>query len=468
MGSWSREEILMATGGAALELGGTDLFGEIVTHSRQVTAGSVFVALKGERFDGHAFLKEALERGAGCLVVQKVARGLRLQEATVIRVHDTLKALGDLAQYRRRKLDPAVLAITGSNGKTTTKEMVAAILERGTLGGKSLRGRVLKTEGNLNNLVGLPLTLLRLGEKQRVAVVELGTSHPGEIGRLTEIADPDAALITSVAPAHLTGLGSLAGVAREKGELFRRMNCEGTAVVNLDDLWVARFGKAFKGKKVTYGKNGQVTGKEWRSLGVRGAEFTLRVDNQNQRIRLRLCGRHNLWNAVGAAALAHSLGVGLAAIEKGLRAVKPFSMRMELEQWRGLRIINDAYNANPASMEAALRTLAEMPGRGNRVAVLGDMLELGRENARCHLDLGRAAARYRLHRLFLLGPQARRVKRGAVAAGMDGDLVVIGRDHQEIAARLKGQVKKEDWLLFKGSRGMQMEKVLAAFKRLGE
>lgn len=465
---WSREEILVATDGEVVEFGGAQLFGEVVTDSRRIIPGSVFVALRGERFDGHTFLEEALERGAGCLVVQKIPRGLRPGRATVVRVDDTLKAMGDLAHYRRKKLGPAVLAITGSNGKTTTKEMISAILEKGTLGGKSLRGRVLKTEGNLNNLVGLPMTLLRLSKKERVAVVELGTSRPGEIGRLTEIADPDAGLITSVAPAHLAGLGSLAGVAREKGDLFRRMSRKGTAIVNLDDPWISRLGKEFKGRKITYGEKGQLKGEDWRSLGIRGAEFTLRVRNQSRRIRLRLCGRHNLCNAVGAAALAHNLGIDLPVIEKGLRAVKPFPMRMELEKWKGFKIINDTYNANPASMEAALRTLAEMPGRGNRIAVLGDMLELGKESARRHLDLGRAVARYRIHRLFLLGREAGRVKKGAVGAGMNGDLVTIGKDHQEIARRLKGQVKKEDWLLFKGSRGMQIEKVLAVFKTLGE
>lgn len=458
----------MATGGVAVRAGDERRFGEVVTDSRRIAPGSVFVALKGERFDGHAFLKEALDRGARCLVVQRVPAGFHPEAATVIRVRDTLKALGGLAHYRREKLDPAVLAITGSNGKTTTKEMVSAILEKGALGGRPLRGRVLKTEGNLNNLVGLPLTLLRLSRKDRVAVVELGTSRPGEIGRLTEIADPDAGLITSVAPAHLAGLGSEAGVAREKGDLFLRMNRKGTAIVNLDDPWAGRLGKRFKGKKITFGEKGRLKGEKWRSLGTRGSEFTLRVGDQSRRIRLRLCGRHNLGNALGAAALARSLGVGLSAIERGLRAVRPFPMRMELERWRGFRIINDSYNANPASMEAALRTLAEMPGRGRRIAVLGDMLELGKESARRHRELGETVARCRIHRLFLLGREARRVEQGALGGGMERGFVVVGKDHGDLARRLKGQVQKGDWILFKGSRGIEIEKALAALKTLGE
>jgi UDP-N-acetylmuramoyl-tripeptide--D-alanyl-D-alanine ligase len=465
--SWSKEEILAATGGELLAAGKREVFGRVVTHSGQAAEGAVFVALKGERFDAHAFLKEAVERGAGCLIVEKAVKALSLRDATVVRVADTLKALGDLARYHRLKVGARVVAITGSNGKTTTKEMVAAILEKGALNGKPLRGKVLKTEGNLNNLVGLPLTLLRLDGSQRVAVVELGTSAPGEIGRLTEIADPDAGLITSVAPAHLEGLGSVAGVAREKGDLFRRMRPAGTAVVNLDDPWVARQGRAFTGKKITYGAKGRVRGEKWRSLGARGAEFIIRLPTGSRRIRLRLCGRHNLSNAVGAAALALSLGIDLSAVARGLGGLKPFPMRMELERWRGFQILNDAYNANPASMEAALKTLAEMPGRGRRIAVLGDMLELGKESARRHLELGKAAARHRLHGLYLFGREAGRVRTGALASGMGADLVVVGKDHEEIARRLAQRVKARDWVLFKGSRGTHMEKALTAFKSLG-
>ncbi|MBI3058346.1 MAG: UDP-N-acetylmuramoyl-tripeptide--D-alanyl-D-alanine ligase, partial [Deltaproteobacteria bacterium] len=214
--AWSREDILLATDGKILREGKGVVFGDVVTDSGGAVKRSVFVALKGERFDGHDFLRDAVRRGAACLVVHKRPDFTHLKNATVIRVRDTLKALGNLAHYRRKLIAPKVLAITGSNGKTTTKEMVAAILERASIEGKSLRGKVLKTEGNFNNLVGLPLTLLRLQGKERVAVLELGTSRPGEIRRLTKIADPDIGLITSVAPAHLAGLSSLAGVAREK------------------------------------------------------------------------------------------------------------------------------------------------------------------------------------------------------------------------------------------------------------
>ena len=464
---WRKEEILLATGGKILREGRRAICGEVSTDSGKVVRGSVFVALKGERFDGHDFLKEAVERGAACLVVHKRPGIPPLKGATVIRVRDTLQALGDMAHYCRKRLAPKVLAITGSNGKTTTKEMVAAILERAAIRGRALRGRVLKTEGNFNNLVGLPLTLLRLRGHERVAVVELGTSRPGEIRRLTEIADPDIGLVTSVAPAHLAGLRSLAGVAREKGQLFRAMNPGGLAVVNTDDPWVRRLGKSFKGDTITYGKSGEVRG-ESRVSRAAGFEFTLCVGSRRQGIRLRLCGEHNVANAVAAAAMAYGLGADLEAMRAGLEAVRPFPMRMSLEKWRGLAIINDAYNANPASMEAALATLVEMAGSGNRIAILGDMLELGKGSGKSHRELGNQVARYRIDRLYLLGKEARRVRQGALLGGMEGEQVTIGKDHRHIARMVRREARRGDWLLCKGSRGMKMEQVLEALKETGD
>lgn len=462
---WSLEEILLATGGKVAREGKGLRFDGIVTDTGKVRKGSVFVALKGERFDGHDFARRAVRRGAGCLVVHRRVPPSGIGRATVIRVRDTLEALGDLAHFHRERIAPKVLAITGSNGKTTTKEMVASILEHASIEGRPLRGRVLKTEGNFNNLVGLPLTLLGLRGKQRVAVVELGTSLPGEIARLTRIADPDIALITSVAPAHLQGLGSVAGVAREKGDLFRRMNPKGVAVVNLDDPWVRRAGKGFKGKKITYGKKGKVRGESAKILDARGTEFTLRAGTARRRVRLRLSGAHNLSNALGAAAMARGLGVDLGSIQRGLEAMRPFPMRMGIERWKGIGIINDAYNANPASMDAALKTLSAIPARGERAAILGDMLELGKETKRGHLELGKKVARYGIDRLYLLGAQAGEVKRGALLEGMGKERVFIGKDHGEIGREIRRRVKRGDWLLFKGSRGMRMEKVLAAFQR---
>ena len=238
--AWQLAEISAATGGRVECAGKQKVFAEVVTDSSKVKKGAVFVALKGERLDGHAFAGAAVRRGAACVVAHRGLPKATVRGATVVRVPDTLTALGDMAHYRREKFAPKVLAITGSNGKTTTKEMVAAILEEAVIDRHAMRGKVLKTQGNFNNLIGLPLTLLRLRRQDKIAVVELGTNRPGEIARLAEIADPDFAIITSVAAAHLEGLNSLAGVAREKGALYSKTRGQGTIAVNLDDPWVRR------------------------------------------------------------------------------------------------------------------------------------------------------------------------------------------------------------------------------------
>ena len=421
--------------------------------------------MKGERHDGHRFVRDALRRGASCVIVHRRLPNLDFGVSTAVKVRDTLKALGDLAHYRRERLDPKVLAITGSNGKTTTKEMAAAILEQARLEGESLRGKVLKTEGNFNNLVGLPLTLLRLRRRDKIAVVELGTNHPGEIGRLAEIADPDCAIITSVAAAHLEGLSSLSGVAREKGALYRKVRTGGTIAVNVDDARVKKLGAKFKGKKITYGKCGAVRALSWRMRGARGITFTLKAGGARCPVRLNYLGEHNVSNALGAAALTLGAGVKLDAVRRGLEKAKPFAMRMQIEDWRGIGIINDAYNANPASMKAALRTLAEVNGRGRRIAVLGDMFELGRHSVREHAALGRAVAETAIDALYLLGERAAEVRSGALKGGMRAEQIIIGQNHADLAGRLASRVKRGDWLLFKGSRGMKMERVLEALRR---
>ena len=461
--TWRIEEILTATRGVILHDRKKRIFAEVVTDSAKVKKDSVFVALKGERFDGHRFVQDAIAHGAGCVIVHRRLR--HVGGATVVQVKDTLRALGDLAHYRRQKVGPKVLAITGSNGKTTTKEMLAAIVEEASLDGKLLRGRVLKTEGNLNNLVGLPQTLLRLRKKDRVAVVELGTNRPGEIERLAQIADPDMGIITSVAAAHLEGLNSLAGVAKEKGALYSGVRPEGMIAVNLDDFWVRRVATNFKGDRITYGKRGQLRAESRRLLGPRGMEFRLRADKASCKVRLNFLGEHNITNALGAAAMAFGMGANLAAIRRGLEKAKPFRMRMQIEDWNGVGIINDAYNANPASMEAALKTLAEINCRGSRFAVLGDMFELGKQSQKKHRELGKQAAHAGVDGLYLLGPQAAAVRQGALQAGMPADAVIIGDHHRDLANQLRGRIKKGDWLLFKGSRGMSMEKVLTELQQ---
>jgi UDP-N-acetylmuramoyl-tripeptide--D-alanyl-D-alanine ligase len=458
--AWSKAEIVAATGGKITHDSGKKRFGEIVTDSNKVKRGSIFVALKGERHDGHRFVADAVRRGAACVVIHRPIPKKILGKATAVRVRDTLSALGDLAYYRREQIAPKVLAITGSNGKTTTKEMLAAILEEASLGGEPLRGKILKTEGNFNNLVGLPLTLLRLRRQHKVAVVELGTNHPGEIRRLAQIADPDVGIITSVAAAHLEGLNNLAGVAREKGALYQNVRPGGAIAVNLDDPWVSKLAARFKGKKITYGELGQVRAQSRRMRGTTGMRFVLQTGRQRCSVQLNYLGQHNVVNALGAAALALGAGVKLPAIRRGLEMARPFSMRMQIEEWNGIGIINDAYNANPASMKAALQTLAEIDCHGNRIAVLGDMFELGKHSTKEHRQLGKTAASANIDALYLLGNLATEVRQGAVLAGMRTEKIIVGKDHADLGRRLRERAKRGDWLLFKGSRGMRMERVL--------
>ena len=459
---WSIEDLARAARGTIVQRGEVNRFRDISTDSRRVEKDGVFVALRGEVRDGHAFVPEAVRRGGACMVVERNVRGSK--GVSVIRVRDSLRALGDMAHFHRQKLAPRVLAVTGSNGKTTTKEMLFSILQRARMEDRPLRGKVLKTEGNYNNLVGLPLTLLRLRGNERAAVVELGTNRPGEIRRLTAIANPDLALITSVAPAHLSGLGTVAGVAREKGAIFRGLNRRGTAVVNLDDRRVVRQSRSFRGRVVTYGTGGFVRGEAPQMLAGGRLRFSLRVGRLREPVRLRLCGMHNVRNAVGAAAMAHAFGADVASIRQGLEAVRPAPMRMQVERWAGIGIINDAYNANPASMEAALAALKAIPGRGRRIAVLGDMLEMGTDEAACHRETGAAVAGCGLDALYLLGRFARDTRQGALEAGMDRASVRVARSHRALGSALRTGLRKGDWVLVKGSRGAAMEKVLAEMK----
>ena len=456
--AFALEEVLAATGGDLVRLGARTRFAGVTTDSRGLRPGELFVAIRGEAHDGHDFLGDAAERGAGAVVVER-AHAERPLRCGVIAVRDTLAALGDLAAFHRRRCRPRIVAVTGSNGKTTTKEMLAAILAR-AFG----PGRVLRTTGTQNNLVGLPLTLLRLAGTEEAAILELGMNGPGEIWRLAQIAEPDVGVITCVAPAHLEGLGSIHGVAEAKAELYRRLRPSATAVVNADDPLVSASARAFPGRKVPFGMApaaGVTVGAQGIvDRGLEGTEFRLVVERREATIRLAVPGRHNVTNALAAAAAAHALGVDIAAVQAGLEAFQPPGMRMEVTQLpTGVTVLNDAYNANPASMAAALSTLAASRGR-RRLAALGEMRELGEEAPRAHRELGAAAAEARLDALFLLGPHAAEVRAGAEAAGLPAERITIAASHDELAARLAAYCRAGDLVLLKGSRGAAMEEVL--------
>ncbi len=453
------EEILRATGGKLLQGKKDSSFQGISTDSRTVGEGELFVALKGPRFDGHHYALEALRKKAGGVLVEKERVGdIRwngYRSRAVIAVDDTLAALGDMARDWRRKYNTPLVALTGSNGKTTTKEMMAACLET--------TFPVLKTKGNLNNLIGVPLTLLTLTEMERVVVLEMGMNVPGEIRRLTKIADPDVGLITNIQSVHLEGMGSLERLKEEKGELFRGMRRDGTLLVNQDDRRVVALAEDYPGQKITFGveRPADVMAKEIRIHGAEGTSFTLILEGEAMEVHLRLLGRHFVPNALSAIAIACLFGVEVPRAKEALENFQPFSMRMEVIPLKGGEtLINDAYNANPYSMGVALETLAEAKGMGRAIAVLGDMLELGRLTKEAHEQIGKRVSELSIDFLIAMGVEAPVVVESAIRHGLPAEKARIMESHSEAISLLRRMIQNGDWILIKGSRKMGIEEIV--------
>ena len=453
------EEVLRATGGKLLQGKGDSSFQGISTDSRTVAEGELFIALKGLRFDGHHYALEALRKKAGGVLIEKDKVGdIRLngyRSRAVIAVDDTLAALGDMARDWRHKYNTPLVALTGSNGKTTTKEMTAACLET--------TFPVLKTKGNLNNLIGVPLTLLTLTEKERVVVLEMGMNVPGEIRRLTEIAEPDVGLITNIQTVHLEGMGSLERLKEEKGELFRRMRRDGTILVNGDDPRVVDLAGDYPGQKITFGIEhpADIMAKEIRLNGAEGTSFTLILDGEATEVHLRLLGRHFVPNALSAMAVACLFGVEVSRAREALENFQFFPMRMEVIPLRGGEtLINDAYNANPYSTKVALETLVEAKGMGRAIAVLGDMLELGSLTKEAHEQIGKRVSELSVDFLLAMGEEASVVVESAIRHGLPAEKARIVESHSEAISLLRQMIQNGDWILVKGSRKMAMEEIV--------
>ena len=453
------EEVLRATGGKLLQGKENAFFQGISTDSRTITEGELFIALKGPCFDGHHYALEALKKKAGGVLVEEDMVGdIRwngYRSRAVIAVKDTLTALGAIARDWRRKYGPPVVALTGSNGKTTTKEMIAACLET--------TFPILKTKGNLNNLIGVPLTLLTLTEKERVVVLEMGMNVPGEIRRLTEIAEPDVGLITNIQKVHLEGMGSLERLKEEKGELFRKMRRDGTILVNQDDPRVVDLARDYPGQKITFGIEtpAEVMAKEIQLRGTEGTSFTLILEEEAMEVHLQLLGRHFVPNALSAIAVGCLFGVELKQAKEAIEHFQSFPMRMEVVPFKGGKtLINDAYNANPYSMELALETLVEVKGKGRAIAVLGDMLELGNFEKEAHEQLGERVSELAIDFLLALGEDAPLVVESAIRHGFPIERTRIVESHSEAISLLRQMLENGDWILVKGSRRMAMEKIV--------
>ena len=449
-------DIAVATGGNVHGAPKGEVQG-ISTDSRTTQPGQLFVALRGDRFDGYDFIDQVAERGVRVVLAERSHPLTEADKITVIVVPDTLRALGDLAAaYRRRFHDLPVVGVTGSNGKTTTKEMLAAILEQ--------TGPGLKTAGNLNNLIGLPQMVFQLNDEHRWAILEMGMSEPGEIDRLAEIAAPRTGIVLNAFPAHLESMKNVAGVARAKGELLLRLPTDGCAIVNADDRLIAQQPVRPGARRVTFGLgNANVRATEIVNLGIDGQRFELHLDDQPLTVTLRSYGQHAIYNALAAAAAAHVMGIGRQLIKSGLERFRPYDKRFQLEHCGELILIDDSYNANPASMAAALTTLAELKGAGRAFVALGDMLELGDGEQELHRELGEQAATV-ADRLYLRGELTAWTAEGALAAGMKATDVVRASVHEEIAADILKHAKPGDLVLVKGSRGMRMDRVAEAIR----
>jgi len=451
------EAALRWTGGALVAGDRATTVSGVSIDSRTVKRGALFVAIVGPSHDGHAFLANAVDRGAAALIVERgrtIPDGLAVP---IIAVEDTTRALGSLAAGHRAEFDGPVVAITGSNGKTTTKEMCAAIL--------SVRAPCHRTPGNLNNQYGVPLTLLGRDHADRSLVVELGMNHRGEIAQLTEIARPTVGVITNVGTAHIEFLESREAIAREKGDLIAQLPADGTAVLNADDPLVLAQRNRTKACVISFGTSieADVRGGDIEWIDDRGYRFELETPVGRGTVEVQGLGPTTVINALAAAAAALAAGASVTDITKGLANHQGIKGRLERRELAdGITLIDDTYNANPQSMEAGLRLLAEIKGDRRAVAILGDMGELGETAEAAHRELGRLAASLGIDLLIALGARAETVVAGALKSGMDPTQAVVATDHDDACKCACDFVREHDAVLVKGSRSMRMERVVEA------
>ncbi|GBG15361.1 UDP-N-acetylmuramoyl-tripeptide--D-alanyl-D-alanine ligase [Novimethylophilus kurashikiensis] len=446
--SMTLSQAVQALGGRLI--GPDASFDGVTTDSRKIPFGALFVALKGERFDGHDFVLQSLEQGAAAALVDASwVESVAATAQPLIAVDDTRLALGRLAAYWRSQFDIPVAAVTGSNGKTTVKEMLASILRAA-----SGVDAVLATEGNLNNDIGLPLTLLKLGPQHRYAVIEMGMNHLGEIAYLTRLAKPSVALINNAQPAHLEGLGSVDAVARAKGEIFEGLDASGIAAINADDAF-ASFWKSLAAQYniKTFGLDNPADVSADYQLEAENSAVMLKTPQGSIAVQLPVPGLHNVRNAIAATTAALAMGVAPQHIAAGLNQFGGVKGRLQRKGGCcGSTVIDDTYNANPASMRAAIQVLAKAPGK--KIFVMGDMGELGSDAPRLHTEIGEAARTAGIDRLYALGELTQNAVGAFGAAAQRFDSV------ETLWEELKGELDADTTVLVKGSRFMRMERVV--------
>ncbi len=425
-------------------------FENITTDSRKITSGELFVAIKGEIFNGEDFAEDALKKGAAAVLVSKNFD--KELDGIVIKVDDTLKAYGQIAGAWRNRFDIPIVAVTGSNGKTTTKDLTAAAL--------SGLGNVQKTSGNFNNEIGVPMTLLGLNEKNKAAVVEIGMRGLGQIESLAEVVKPTIGIVTNVSETHIELLGSIENIARAKGELVEAIEAGGTIILNADNIHTAAMKNLAKPgvNVVTYSLEGaaDLVAKDI-LIGSVATEFTLSYGGADYDFEIPMIGRHNVSNALAAIAAGLTVGLSVEEIQRGISTLTTTKMRFEVIRRDGLTIVNDAYNASPASMRVAIKTMSEVYG-GRLIAVLGDMLELGDISERVHKEIGAELVENKFDTLITLGELGKFIAQGAREAGLEN--VYSFDTHEAAAKKILELVRVGDTILFKASHVMHMEKII--------
>ncbi|MFH1269779.1 MAG: UDP-N-acetylmuramoyl-tripeptide--D-alanyl-D-alanine ligase [Candidatus Omnitrophota bacterium] len=447
-------ELIEASGGRLIKEGDEPVIRGISIDSRTINRRDAFIAIKGENFDGHDFIKEAIKKGAGCIIKERDKK-VRCGDkgVTFIEVRDTIKALGEIARFQRRRFDIPVIAVTGSNGKTTTKEMVARILSR--------KFKVLKNPGTKNNQIGVPMTLLRLNSTYDMAVIELGTSHFGEISYLAGVCEPNIGIITNIGPSHLEHLRDLGGVFREKYAMIGDLKAPRIAILNADDVLLKKNILARSGKEITLGF-GIKAPCDFSASGVRNLnnKVEFRV-NKKYKFTLNTAGYYNIYNALAAIAAARVFGIAYRDMILRLNTLTFPRGRLKLMESNGISFIDDTYNSNPLSLKQALNALVNFKTGGRKIFIMGDMLELGSREKSFHYQAGREAAKF-CDVLITVGTLSRLAAKAARGSGLKNKRVFTCRTPAQARRVLFNSVSpiKGDLVLVKGSRLMKMEEVI--------